>query len=174
MATNANMLAMTASITALMNMIATIRAPARPPPVHDPVQGDVPFDLSTQAASQAYIEICTPLKNEWDGHVETLPSFIVSLQDRAVEGKWDIAAPHGILHFGTSPDKYNILTSYHSVMDAVIATAYTDRHDIRAIQNSTAMFKCIKASIRGTLRDTIFMQAGNLPTNTDGPTLFKN
>ena len=35
------------------------------------------------------------------------------------------------------------------------------------------MFKCIKASIKGTLRDTIFTQSGNLPANTDGPTLFK-
>jgi len=174
MAADANMLAMTAAITALTNMIATIRAPARPPPAHDPVQGDVPFDLSTRAVSHAYIEICVPLKNEWDGHAETFPSCIVSLQNRAVEGKWDVASPHGILHFGTSPDKHNILKSYHSVMDAAIATAHTDRNDIRAIQNFTAMFKCIKASIRGKLRDTIFMQAGNIPTNTDGPTLLKN
>ena len=35
------------------------------------------------------------------------------------------------------------------------------------------MFKCIKSSIKGILRDTIFTQAGNLPANTDGPTLFK-
>ena len=173
MADSANMIAMTAAITALTNMIATIRAPARPPPVHDPVQEDIPFDLSTRAASQAYTEICAPLKDEWDGHVETFPSFIVSLQDRAAEGKWNAAAPNGILTFGTAPAEHNILTNYHSVTDAAITAAHTARRDIRAIQNSTAMFKCIKASIKGTLRDTIFTQSGNLPANTDGPTLFK-
>ena len=89
MAAETNMLAMTAAITALTNMIATIRAPARPPPVHDPVQSDVPFDLSTRAASQAYTELCSPLDDEWNGHVETFPSFIVSLQERAAEGKWN-------------------------------------------------------------------------------------
>jgi len=174
MAVDANMIAMTAAITAITNMIATIRAPARPPPVYDLVQGDVPLGLSTRSASQAYTEICAPLKNEWDGHVETFPSFIVSLQDRVAKGKWDVAAPHSILYFGTSPDKHNVLTSCRSVTDAVIATARTNRNDIRAIQNSTAMFKCIKASIRVTLRDTIFIQAGNLTTNTDGPIIFKN
>jgi len=99
MTADGNIIAMTASITALMNMITTIRAPARSPPVHDPVQGDVPFDLSTRAASQTYNEIYAPLKNEWDRHVENFPSFIVSLQDRAAKGKWDVAAPHGILHY---------------------------------------------------------------------------
>ena len=64
MAANVNMIAMTAAITALTNMIATIRAPAGPPLVHDPVQCNVPFDLSTRAASQAYTEICAPLNNE--------------------------------------------------------------------------------------------------------------
>ena len=173
MADSVNMIAMTAAITALTNMIATIRAPARPPPVHDPVQEDIPFDLSTRAASQAYTEICAPLKDEWDGHVETFPSFIVSLQDRAAEGKWNAAAPNGILTFGIAPADHNILTNYHSVTDAAIAAAHTARHDIRAIQNSTAMFKYINASIKGTLRDTIFTQSGNLPANTDGPTLLK-
>ena len=173
MAAEANMIAMTAAITALTNMIATIRAPARSPPVHDPVQSDIPFDLSTRAASQAYTELCSPLDNEWNGHVETFPSFIVSLQERAAEGKWNTTSPHGIIDFGTAPNTHNILTSYHSVSDADVATALAARNDIRAKQNSTAMFKCIKSSITGTLRDTIFTQAGNLPANTDGPSLFK-
>ena len=89
MAADANMVAMTAAITALTNMIATIRAPARPPPVHDPVQSDVPFDLLTRAASQAYAELCSPLDDEWNGHVKTFPSFIISLQERAAEVKWN-------------------------------------------------------------------------------------
>ena len=47
MTADANIIPMTAATTALTNMIATIRAPARPPPGHDPVQGDVPFNIST-------------------------------------------------------------------------------------------------------------------------------
>ena len=173
MAAEENMLAMTAAITALPNTIATIRAPVRPPLVHDPVQSDVPFDLSTRAASQAYTELCSPLDDEWNGHVETFPSFIVSLQECAAEGKWNATAPHGIIDFGTAPNTHNILTSYHSVLDADVATVLVARNDIRAKQNSTAMFKCIKSSITCTLRDTIFTQAGNFPANTDGPSLFK-
>ena len=57
MAADANMIAMTAAITALTNTIATIRAPTRPPLVYGPVQGDVPFNLSIRAASQTYTEI---------------------------------------------------------------------------------------------------------------------
>ena len=87
MAADANMIAMTAAVRALINMIAMIRAPTIFPPVHDPFPGNTPFDLSTQAASHAYTEICEPLKNEWDGHVANFPSFIASLQDRAAEGK---------------------------------------------------------------------------------------
>jgi len=59
------------------------------------------------------------------------------------------------------------------VTDAEITTAYANRTDTRAIQNSTAMFKYIKQSVMGSIRDTIFTQAGNHPSNTDGIALFK-
>ena len=59
-ATKANILAMTSAIAALTTMINNIRPPARTP-VFDPFQGDIPFDLSTRAASQAYIDISAPL-----------------------------------------------------------------------------------------------------------------
>ena len=35
------------------------------------------------------------------------------------------------------------------------------------------MFSCIKSSIKGTLKDTIFNQIGNIPKHTDGVSLFK-
>ena len=132
MAADTNMLAMTAAITALTNMIAMIRSPARPPPVHNSVQSDVSFDVSTRVASQAYTEICSLLDDEWDRHVETLPSFIVFLQERAAEGKWNATALHGIINFRTAPSTHNILTSYHSVTDTEVYTAFTARNDIRA------------------------------------------
>ena len=57
-------IAMTAAITALTIMISTIRAPERAPPVRDTFQGDIPFDLSTRAMAQAYIDVSAPLKDE--------------------------------------------------------------------------------------------------------------
>ena len=35
------------------------------------------------------------------------------------------------------------------------------------------MFSCIKLSIKGNIKDTIFTQFGNLPTHEDGIALFK-
>jgi len=75
-ATEARVLAMTNAIAALTTMINNIRPPA-PTPVFDPFQGDVPFDLSTCAASQAYINVSAPLQDEWDGNVATFSSFVV-------------------------------------------------------------------------------------------------
>ena len=51
--------------------------------------------------------------------------------------------------------------------------AFNNRTDDRAIQNSKAMYRCIKASITGDLKTTVFDQIDNLPTNEDGPSLFK-
>lgn len=113
------------------NMITTIRAPARPHPDPDPVQGDVQFDLSTRAASHAYTEICSPLKDEWDGHVETFPSFILALQMRATEGN-GMLHPHGIIYFGNAPNVCNILTNYYSVTEAAITILHTQEEWIYA------------------------------------------
>ena len=141
-ATEASVLATINEITALATMINNIRPPVRTP-VFDPFQEDVPFDLSTRAASQTYIDISAPLQDEWDGNVATFPSFIVSLQMRDAEGKWNQAVPHGILTINGR----NGLTDYHSVTDAEITTAYANRTDTRSIQSSTAMFKYIKQSV---------------------------
>ena len=168
--------ALAAAILALTNVIATMRQPApAPTPVFDPFDSTKPFDLSTRAGSTAYSTISAPLDEVWDGHVATFPSFIVALRLRSEEGKWNATAPQGILTFptGTTGVSNNILTDYHSVTDAQIETARDARTDQRAIQNAKAMFKCIKSSIKGALKDTIFTQIGNMPTHSDGNTLFK-
>jgi len=66
-----------------------------------------------------------------------------------------------------------MLTEYHSITEIDIATSCTNRTDNRAIQNARPMFQYVKSSIKGDVRDSIFTQAGNLPTHTDGNTLFK-
>ena len=64
------------------------------------------------------------------------------------------------------------LTNYHLVTDAQITAARTARIDNRANQNAKAMVKCIKSSIRGDIRDTIFTQSANIPSDDDGIALF--
>ena len=84
-ATEASILAMKVTITAMTRMLSAIRPPARTP-VFESFKGDIPFDLSTQDSARAYIDVSASLQDEWDGDVATFPSFIVSLQMRAAEG----------------------------------------------------------------------------------------
>ena len=137
----------------------------------DPFIEDQPFNLASRAGDQAYTSISAALKDEdvWDGNVTTFPSFVVALRLRAEEGKWNATDPHGILTI----DGNNILSDYHSITDAQIEAARGARTDDRAIQNSRAMFQCVKKSIKGSIRNTIFPQSGNIPTHADGITLFK-
>jgi hypothetical protein len=171
-----------AALTALANAIATLNtnnaanaanAAAAPPPVRqpllDPFDSNDPFDLSSRAGSVAFAAASAPLDESWDGSVETFPSFIVTLRIRASEVKWNAAAPQGILTFNGN----NLLTHYHSVTDEDIANAHTARIDPRAVQNTRALYKCLKSSITGDLRATVFDQTDNLPTTEDGLALFK-
>jgi hypothetical protein len=47
------------------------------------------------------------------------------------------------------------------------------RTDDHAIQNSKAMYECLKKSLTGDLCDTLFEQASNVPAHADGPSFFK-
>ena len=136
--------------------------------IFDPFAEDTPFDLSSRAGVQAFSEACAKLDNEWDGSVHTFPSFLVSLRLRANEAKWDAPNPHGILEIGGK----DILHEYHSISETDITTAQVARTDNRAIQNTKAMFQCIKSSITGGVRDTIFAQSENIPKVRDGIILF--
>lgn len=156
---------------------------AAPPPrqVFDPFASDDAFDLSSRSGSSAYATVSSPLDTVWNGDTATFPSFVVALRIRAKEGKWDAAGtvdpvtnittpnPTNILQIGGK----NILTEYHSISDTEIETAATARTNDRAIQNSKAMFSCIKLSIDGDVKSTIFSQYGNLPEHDDGNALFK-
>ena len=98
------------------------------------------------------------------------------------EGKWDAAGTTDAATGITTPNPINIidvvgkniLTDYHSVSDADILAATTARTNNRGIQNSKAMFSCIKSSIQGDIKDTIFTQFGNLPSHQDRVALFKS
>ena len=163
--------ALATAIMALTNAIALIRPPPPTPAVYDPFTEDQPFNLATRTGAQSYNEISAPLdeKDIWDGDVATFPTFILALRIRATEGKWYATAPHGILTIAGK----DMLSEYHSITDAEIETTRTARTDPRAIQNSRALFQCLKSSVRGNIKDSIFTQQGNLPAHSDGNALLK-
>ena len=161
-----------AFITALMdltNMIALIRAPEALQAIYDPYVEDQPFNLATYLGENAFPDMSEGLKDSWDGTVASFPSFVLKLRLRVTKGKWNNAAPRG----GLTINAYNLLTDYHSIIDAQITTERAVRADNYVIQNFRAMLNCIKASISGDLLNTILGQYANIPTHTDGPSLFK-
>ena len=70
-----------------------------------------PFDLGSRSGSYAFSKASAPLDKPWDGTIEQLPSFIISLRVRASEVRWNSPAPQGILDINRS----NLLTDYHSL-----------------------------------------------------------
>ena len=167
------------AITALAGAVSTMTPPSNPPVrpiVLDPFTGGYLFDLSTRSGSAAYELLSKPLDDPWDSTVDTFPVFIIALRLRASKGKWNAIRPND-----TTPVPSNILTikghhiltDYHYVSTSDIKSAYTNRRDDRAIQNASALFKCLESSVTGDLKATIFTQSGNLPGNEDGISLFK-
>ena len=70
-------------------------------------------------------------------------------------------------------DAKNIFTDYHTITDAQITAVAAARTDNRAIQNSSALFKCLESSIVGDLKFTIFSQSDNILTDKNEISLFK-
>ena len=162
--------ALASAISALSAAIAAMHPPAIiTPPVLDPFASTDPFDLSSRAGASAYQLSSSPLDELWDGTVASFPSMVLSLCLRFRECRWNASSPQGILKVGGQ----DILTNYHSITNANIETARTNRTNSRAIQNSKAMFRCLKSSIKGDLKDTIFTQYENLPEHEDDISLFK-
>ena len=138
-------------------------------PLLDPFDESTPFNLSARAGSTAYATACSALDETWDGMPDTLPSFVVCLRIRSAEVKWNAAAPHGILTYGT----HDLLKAHHNITEATITDARTARTDPRAIQNAKSMYECLKKSISSDLRSNLFEQASDIMTEADGPSFFK-
>jgi hypothetical protein len=161
--------------------LSAIQAQQQPPPpqpqVHQPVlelfDASSPFDLSSRAGNAAYARACSGLVDKFDGSIDKFPSLITGLRDRAIEAKWNAAAPNGILAFTVNGTDHNLLDAYHSIALTDIETARTARTDSRATQNSKAFYHCLKATLEGDIKSTLFDQLGNLPTVEDGAVLFK-
>jgi hypothetical protein len=164
-----------AQIATALQAIQAQQQPQAPPrqPVLELFDASSPFDLSSRAGNAAYAKACSGLQDKWDGSIEKFPSLITGLRDRAIEAKWDATAPHGILTFTVGTTDHNLLTAYHSIPLPTIEAACTARMDNRAIQNSKAFYHCLKATLEGDIKATLFDQIGNLPTIEDGAALFK-
>ena len=143
--------------------------PAAPVPLLDPFASNAPFDLSTRSGLTAFTQAGSALDDLWDGTVDKFPSFVIGLRVKAQEVRWNAAPPHGILSINGN----NLLTNYHALSEVDIEAARAARVDPRAIQNSQAMYICLKSSITGELKSLIYSQDGNLPHHEDGPLLFK-
>jgi hypothetical protein len=148
-----------------------------PAPVRQPVlelfDASSAFDLSSRAGNAAYAKACSGLEEKWDGSIEKFPSLITGLRDRAIEAKWNAAAPHGILTYVVDATDHSLLEGYHSIPLATLETARVARVNDRAIQNSKAFYHCLKSTLEGDIKATLFNQIGNLPTIEDGAVLFK-
>jgi hypothetical protein len=160
-----------AALQALQQQQGVVRPPAAPVLQH--YDAATPFDLSSRSGSSAYEKACSALPDKWDGSVEKLPNFIIALMTRASESKWDAPAPNGILAFTVGGASHNLFTGYHSIPLSDIEAAATTRTDDRAIQNARCLYHCVKQTLEGDIRETIFEQVANLPSTEDGATLFK-
>ena len=161
--------ALTAAITALPPHPPAPPPPAAHVPIVDIFDSNLPFDLSTRSGHDAMTHISKALDEICDGTVDKFPLFLIELRLRANEGGWNAAAPTGILTHGG----HDLLENYHAIPEATVEAARTSRTNDRAKQNSKAMFRCIKSSISGSIKTTIFGQSGNLIVDEDGPVLFK-
>jgi hypothetical protein len=129
--------------------------------------------LGSCAGHAAYVKACSPLNTKWDGSIDKFPSLITGLRDRAIEAKWDAVSPHGIITFTIGATDFNLLTQYHSIPLTEIEAARTARNDNRAIQNSKALYHCLRSTLEGDIKATLFDQIGNHTTHEDGAQLFK-
>lgn len=147
----------------------TLAPPATTASVLDPFVSAFPFNLLSCVGSVTFADSSVLLSKPWDSSIGSFPLFIIFLWIWAVRACWNAPSPLGILNFGGK----NLLTNYHSLNKAVILAAHTACTDLCIVQNSKALYKCLKLSITGDLCATISEQSGNLPAIKDGPSLFK-
>ena len=166
---------LTAVLTDIQQQQAAAAAANVNPPATvnlNPFASNAPFDLGSRAGSHAFDKAGAILDSTWDGTIENFPPFLLSLRIRASEVNWGATDPQGILSYNINNHNRNLLTDHHHFTEAIVETSRLARTNDRAIQNSRALYLCLKSSITGDLKATLFDQAGNLPLYEDGPTLF--
>ena len=77
------------------------------------------------------------------------------------------------LNHGTGNTNSDIITKYQFISSANIADTFSTCNDYCVIQYAKSFNAIISKSVTGTICDTVFKQAQNLPTDEDGISLFK-
>ena len=154
--------ALLVNLTAAITALVSSRTPAIP--VTDHYASNDPFDLTTRAGDRAFEDISKPLDTIWDGTAQTFPSFSSNLAQRANNGGWDRAAPHGILNVNGK----DVLEDSKSITVADLVAERIAQMDPRAKQNCKALFKCLESSITPSVKSIIFDQPENKPTGNNG------
>ena len=137
-------------------------------PVTDLFANNDPFDLSTRSGLSAMDKMEEKLDVEWNGETQGFPAFILELEIRGRACHWNDATS-GILKVSG----HHLFTKFAQITNKDITQANTDRTNPRARQNAQALFRCLRKSITGSLKETIFGQIGNIPQDEDGVALFK-
>jgi hypothetical protein len=171
-ATNDQLAAALIALTGVLTSLQNQQNQPRPPVIQDPFSSSNAFDLSSRAGESAFKLASAPLDTTWDGTTATFPAFIVSLRIRATEARWNATDGTGIMTYTVGGRALNLLDNYSQITKADLEAARASRTNPRAIQNSKCFYSAMKSSIIGTLKGTVFGQAGNLPQVEDGPLLF--
>ena len=141
--------------------------------IHALFDDSTPFNMASRAGSTAMQDASAILDDTWDGTVSAMPAFITSLKKRSQMAKWNAPDPNRILTYSINNVDHSLLSDFHDIPLSDLEAARIARTDPRAIQNSRAMYYCLSKSLDGDLKTILFDQESNVPTNEDGPTLFK-
>ena len=88
--------------------------------------------------------------------------------------KWNAIAPQCIFSVPTGGNtNRDILTKYKLIFPVNIADAFSARTKNLAIQKPNAFYAMLYKSVTGTIHDTIFKQAQNLPSEKSSVAILK-
>lgn len=139
-----------------------------PQPTIDVHAGGSPYDTKRKDSFQAFQEACAALPQTYDGTNEKYPAFIVALKQKTMHCFWNDPTT-GIITIAGK----NLFDDIRTITETELQTARAARTDPRAQQNSIALYETIRKSLTGDAFTSFFSQDGNLPTDKDGPLMFK-
>ena len=105
--------------------VAPVQQPAAP--LLNLYDSDQPFDLSTCVGSSAFNKACEALDMKCDGTVKAFLAFVMSLQLRAREVRWDRPGVTNIVLI----NNINVLDNHHNLSQANVDAAFITRVTIQ-------------------------------------------
>ena len=131
------------------------------------------IDYGTRYGQRLYEQSVAPLPHEYDCEEEGLREFIRSLKDHAIEANWTQT-----LTMPQDGQNYMLLDNYGTLKLETIQ-AYANTYigqQVRAAQDSFAMYKCLAASLSETARNRVASKLEQYTVNNqfDGLLYFKS